>query len=103
VVWLVRFADEPLALVDAWVAGQKETGMSRPEAIRRLVGLAISRAKPNRVERSATSSQPAKLAGDQLDRMSDKSASAEEQEIRKRRLLKGPIEFREFRKDRNRR
>ena len=96
----VRMAEEPLMLVDAWIADQKESGLSRPEALRRLVALAIARAKPKRAEKSRTSSKSAQLAGDQLDRMSDGSASAKEQETRKHRLLKGPSEFRDVRKDR---
>ena len=41
----------------------------------------------------------AEMAGDILDQHADLSASSEEQESRKRRLLKGPKEFRELRRD----
>jgi hypothetical protein len=41
----------------------------------------------------------AEMAGDILDRHADLSASSEEQASRKRRLLKGPKEFRELRRD----
>lgn len=99
----VRMDDEPLALVDAWIASQNERGLSRPEAIRRLVNFALSTGRPVRAEQSANSSKSSELAGNQLDRMSDNSASAEEQETRKRRLLRGPSEFREVRKDRKQR
>ena len=37
------------------------------------------------------------MAGEELDRLVDKSAPAEEQATRKRRLLKGPREFRDLR------
>jgi hypothetical protein len=37
------------------------------------------------------------LAGAQIDKLSDPSASDEERQQRKRRLLKGPHEFREMR------
>ncbi|WP_245471195.1 hypothetical protein [Bradyrhizobium genosp. SA-3] len=40
----VRFLDDPLAKLDAWIAGQGG-GMTRPEAIRRLVEQAL-RTKP---------------------------------------------------------
>ena len=40
------------------------------------------------------------MAGCTLDRFTDKSAPAEEQAKRKRRLLKGPSEFREMRETR---
>ena len=41
----------------------------------------------------------ADMAGDIIDQHADKSASPEEQESRKRRLLKGPKEFRDLRRD----
>jgi hypothetical protein len=41
----------------------------------------------------------AEMAGDILDQHADLSASSEEQASRKRRLLKGPKEFRELRRD----
>ena len=39
------------------------------------------------------------LAGQQIDKLSDQSATAEERQARKRRLLKGPREFRDIRGD----
>ena len=41
----------------------------------------------------------AEMAGDAIDRQADQSATEEERESRKRRLLKGPAEFRELRRD----
>jgi hypothetical protein len=41
----------------------------------------------------------AEMAGDIIDQHADLSATSEEQESRKRRLLKGPKEFRELRRD----
>jgi hypothetical protein len=41
----------------------------------------------------------ANLAANEIDRMTDQSASVEEQATRKRRLLKGPREFRDIRAD----
>jgi hypothetical protein len=37
------------------------------------------------------------MAGEEIDRLSQQSATPEEREIRKRRLLKGPKEFRDIR------
>jgi hypothetical protein len=42
----------------------------------------------------------AEMAGEAIDRSADLSASPQEQNRRKRRLLKGPKEFRTFRRDR---
>jgi hypothetical protein len=41
----------------------------------------------------------AEMAGEAIDRQADQSASSEKQENRKQRLLKGPAEFRELRRD----
>ena len=41
----------------------------------------------------------AEMAGEAIDRQADQSATAEERESRKRRLLKGPAEFRELRRN----
>jgi hypothetical protein len=46
-----------------------------------------------------SAAKAAELAGKEIDRMTDQSASVEERAIRKRRLLKGPKEFREIRED----
>jgi hypothetical protein len=43
--------------------------------------------------------ESSKIAGRQIDRMEDPRATSEEQASRKRRLLKGPKEFREMRGD----
>lgn len=37
----VRMLDQPLAALDAWIARQREGGLSRPEAIRRLVEIGL--------------------------------------------------------------
>ena len=41
----VRLLDDPLATLDAWISRQKEPGLSRPEAIRRLVELGLKAKK----------------------------------------------------------
>jgi hypothetical protein len=83
--------------LDAWAA---ENSVSRSRAIRDFVELGLSGATTVRAKKSAASSKSSELAGKQLDKMTDQSASTEEQETRKRRLLKGPSEFRDVRNDR---
>jgi hypothetical protein len=39
------------------------------------------------------------MAGDQIDKIGDPSATAEERQQRKQRLMKGPSEFRDVRGD----
>lgn len=96
----VRMLDEPLAAVDNWITAQGDPELSRPEAIRRLVELGLAGATAGRAKKSATSSKSSELAGKQLEKMIDPALPAEEREMRKRRLLKGPSEFRDVRKDR---
>jgi len=42
------------------------------------------------------------MASQAIDRLGDLSASDEEWQLRKRRLIKGPKEFRDVRRNRNR-
>jgi hypothetical protein len=51
-------------------------------------------------QRSAkAASKASEMAGQQIDKLVDPSATAEERQQRKRRLLKGPGEFRDLRAD----
>jgi Arc/MetJ-type ribon-helix-helix transcriptional regulator len=83
--------------VDAW---GEDHDASRSEAIRRLVELGLAGAKKFAAPSQQTAAKAKKLAAEQIDRMGDSAAPAEEQASRKRRLLKGPEEFREVRVDR---
>jgi hypothetical protein len=86
------------ARVDRWAASQKNDP-SRPEAIRRLVelGLAIAPRAGVRTEKAA---KAADMASREIDRLSDPSATDEERQLRKRRLIKGPKEFQDLRRNR---
>jgi hypothetical protein len=98
----VRLQPAPLSELDAWAARQDDTP-SRPEAIRRLVELGLlakdSGQKPAREpgSRAKHAAKAANMAGQEIDRRTDLSAPTEEQARRKRRLIKGPGEFREIR------
>jgi hypothetical protein len=98
----VRLQPDALSALDKWAAGQ-EGAPTRPEAIRRLIELGLlanaGRQKLAREpgSRSKHAAKAASMAGQQIDRMSDLSAPVEEQAHRKRRLIKGPTEFREMR------
>jgi Arc/MetJ-type ribon-helix-helix transcriptional regulator len=98
----IRLPEELSARIDSWAVKQPDTP-SRSEAIRRLVELGLAKTKPlanavavGRLGNKAVS-KSSELAGKTIDRLSDQSASLEEQEKRKRRLLKGPTEFRDMR------
>lgn len=96
----VRLLDDPLAAIDGWIEKQGDPDLSRPEAIRRLVEIGLAGATILRPKKSAAFAKSSDLAGAQIDRLADASAPVEEQAARKRRLLKGPSEFRDVRVDR---
>ena len=83
---------------------EKWRGKQKPipnvsEAIRALVEVGLASAKPARPRSKKPTSKASDMAGNEIDRMGDKSATDEQRKSRKRRLLKGPTEFREFRRD----
>src|SRR6266853_2759008 len=96
----VRMLDDRIAVLDAWIAKQKEPELSRPEAIRRLVELGLKGktavrpvSKPGRMLRAQ------ELATKAIENIIDPAAPPEERAQRRRRLTKGPQEFREDRVD----
>ena len=92
----MRLQPAQLAALDAWIARQ-DAQLSRPEAIRRLLeqALAVSQTVKSRTQEAKSTALD--LASMQLDRLLDPSAPDEERQRRKRRLLKGPKEFRDTR------
>jgi hypothetical protein len=93
----VRMTEEFQAEIKSWAKKQPD----RPPlaaAIRRLVELGLtvkSKVRP----RGETKQRARELAGAAVDKMTDTMASPEDQASRKRRLIKGPEEFREDRLD----
>jgi hypothetical protein len=90
------------ASVVRWAENQPDNP-SLSEAIRRLVEIGLS--KPSDQPRVlSTSTEGAaradELAGKVIDKKIDPKAPAEEREVRKRKLVKGPGEFRNARVDR---
>ena len=57
------------------------------------------RAKRAGVCSQSKNSDTADMAAPVIDRLADRSATSEQQESRKRKLLKGPKEFRDMRRD----
>jgi hypothetical protein len=93
----VRMLDDRIAVLDAWIKKQNEVDLSRPEAIRRLVELGLTvktRSAPSERQRAAF----ADLASKAIDSLKVE-APDDERASRKRRLLKGPEEFRDHRVD----
>jgi hypothetical protein len=72
----------------------------RSDAIRRLVELGLKAQAPAKSIRSTPNKlRAAELAAKAIDGMVDASAQPEERAQRRRRLTKGPVEFREDRVD----
>ena len=95
----VRLQAGLLSLVDRWRRQQTDLP-GRPEAIRRLVesGLAGGSTAPRRRNKESKR-KAAELAGREIDRLGDRGLTGEEKATRKRRLIKGPREFRDMRGD----
>jgi hypothetical protein len=90
-------SDEFMADLDAWAAKQDDIP-GRSEAIRRLVELGLTvktKSAPSERQRAAL----ADLAAKAIDSLTI-AAPDDEKASRKRRLLKGPEEFRAVRVDR---
>jgi hypothetical protein len=86
------------ATIDAW-ASKQEDKPPRSEAIRRLVELGLAGSQPLSRRSPKAAAKASELAAEQIDKLADTSATDEERHSRKRRLLKGPGEFREIRGD----
>jgi metal-responsive CopG/Arc/MetJ family transcriptional regulator len=94
----VRIQPDKLAELDRWIAAQTDQP-SRPEAIRRIVERTLARSSRPRAPNKKKAQKALELAGRAVERIVDKSMPAQEQERRKRALIKGPKEFRNIRGD----
>jgi hypothetical protein len=92
----MRWHASVLEKIDEWRHRQNDAP-SRTEAIRRLVELALAGVQRPKARSPKARSRALALAAAQIDKLSDPSASAEERQQRKRRLLKGPKEFLDIR------
>jgi Arc/MetJ-type ribon-helix-helix transcriptional regulator len=83
--------------VEHWAASSEA---SRSEAIRRLVELGLeTRAPAKPAIKASNKTRAVELAAKAVDKMIDPTAPADERVRRRRRLTKGPQEFREDRVD----
>jgi hypothetical protein len=94
-----RFPNDVMTEIVAWAAKQQDNP-PRSEAIRRLVELGLTvKVSVKPVSKPARSARAAELASKAIDGMIDPSAPPEERAQRRRRLTKGPSEFRKDRVD----
>ena len=98
-----RASPEMRASVVRWAENQPDTP-SLSESIRRLVEIGLSKSEGKKPRVLSTSKQgasrAAELAAKTIDRRIDAGASAEDREVRKRKLVEGPSAFRSTRRDR---
>jgi len=92
----VRFQPQPLAALDVW-RRKEEDLPSRAEAIRRLVEQALNTQTDIRPIKPEAQQKAAELAAREIDKVTDRNLPIEERAQRKRRLVKGPREFRDIR------
>ena len=95
----VRMPPDELKSLDVWIKTQPAPRPTRAEAIRRLVGQALAGgAQPSQKRSKKSAAKAREMAGQAIDRLLGDAGSlpVDEQERRKRRLTKGPSEFREF-------
>jgi len=84
-----------LQQIDRW---RREHGaVTRSEAMRRLLAQALASASARRIS-AKFAAKASDLAGEAIDRLADSSVTKNEQAKRKRRLIKGPREFRTARR-----
>lgn len=94
----VRCDQEMLNELDKWRRGQPGT-QSRATAIHRLAKQALAGTTATRQRSSGSTRKAADMAARELDYFGDQKATREERAHRKRRLIKGPREFRNIRRD----
>jgi hypothetical protein len=94
----VRLQSEQIKAIDAWAAKQRPP-VTRPGAIRGLLELGLTIGTKARQRSPVHTARAKELARTAIDKMTDATAPREEQEQRRRRLTKGPLEFREARVD----
>jgi hypothetical protein len=95
--WQPIVRTKKLDAIDRW-RGVQSDDPGRPEAIRRLVEQALAVAPLGQVK-AGSRRKAADMAGRTIDQLADQAATDEERARRKRRLIKGPHEFRDVRSD----
>jgi hypothetical protein len=95
---VIGFKKEMLAAIDKWRRKQ-EPIPSVSDAVRRLLEQALAAAAPAGPAKAGSRRKAAEMAGRAVDQLGDQTATVEERAQRKRRLIKGPREFRDVRGD----
>ena len=95
-----RWHPTELAAIDAWIASSPDKNITRAHAIRRLVALGLRAKTPEQpIGKPSRRLRARELATKVIEKIIDPAAPPEERAQRRRRLTKGPPEFREDRID----
>ena len=95
-----RWHPSELAAIDAWIASSPDKNITRAHAIRRLVALGLRVKTPAQpIGKPGRRLRAQELATKAIEKIIDPAAPPEERAQRRRRLTKGPPEFREDRVD----
>ena len=95
---VIGFNREQLSAIDRWRRSQSPIP-TVSDAIRQLVEQSLAATKSARRSREEMSGKAAELAAQVIEKKTDKSQPVEEQKARKRKLISGPSEFRDVRRD----
>ncbi len=93
---IVGFDHQMIDAIEKW-RGKQRPIPNASEAIRKLVEIGLWSAH-RAVLRTKKATDASEMAGQEIDRLGDPSATDEERQLRKRRLIKGPKEFRDIRR-----
>lgn|SRR5438270_7307567 len=93
----IRLSPKLTASIDKWAG--RNGAASRSEAIRRLVELGLASVRPLKPASAKGAARASAMAGRQIDKLANPAMPEAERHARKRRLIKGPREFREMRGD----
>jgi Arc/MetJ-type ribon-helix-helix transcriptional regulator len=93
----IRLPAEIISAIDHWA--RENAISSRSAAIRHLVEQALSQPNSEKTLKKRKAQKALELADRAAEQIVDKSMPLEEQQHRKRALIKGPKEFREIRED----
>jgi hypothetical protein len=94
----IRLSPDKRKAVEEWA----KTALDKPslsEAVRRLLDLGLASAHRS-AARMKKAMEASEMAGQELDRLRDPSASDDERHRRKRELIKGRKKFRDIRRNR---
>jgi Arc/MetJ-type ribon-helix-helix transcriptional regulator len=93
----IRIAPELTAKIDEWA--QRNAFESRSEAIRHMIELVLAGSGPPKQTSPKAAAKASDMAAHQIDKLANPGMPEQERRARKRRLLKGPREFRDLRSD----